>query len=65
MSMIYKLLAVVSGAITPFLGDFNIVGVIVAPVLHFYFDLFAGAMQTYIFVILSISFIGKELPHED
>ena len=41
-----------------------IFGVIVAPVLHFYFDLFSGAMQAYIFVILTISFIGKELPNK-
>ena len=65
MKVIYQLLASISGAIAPALGDFNIFGVLVAPVLHFYFDLFSGAMQTYIFVILSISFIGKELPKQD
>lgn len=65
MKVIYQLLASISGAIAPALGNFNIFGVLVAPVLHFYFDLFSGAMQTYIFVILSISFIGKELPKQD
>lgn len=65
MKVIYQLLASISGAIAPALGDFNIFGVLLAPVLHFYFDLFSGAMQTYIFVILSISFIGKELPKQD
>ena len=31
----------------------------IAPtVLHFYFDIFAGALQAYIFCILSLSFIG-------
>jgi len=65
MKVIYQLLASISGAIAPALGNFNIFGVLLAPVLHFYFDLFSGAMQTYIFVILSISFIGKELPKQD
>ena len=30
----------------------------VPTVLHFYFDLFAGAIQTYVFCILSLSFIS-------
>ncbi|MCR5066782.1 MAG: F0F1 ATP synthase subunit A [Erysipelotrichaceae bacterium] len=64
MKVIYAMLASVSSAI-PLLHSFNLVGVIIAPVLHFYFDLFSGAMQTYIFVILSISFIGKELPSNE
>ncbi len=63
MSVIYQMLASVSKMI-PVIGRFNIFGVIVAPVLHFYFDLFAGAMQAYIFITLSISFISKELPND-
>ena len=63
MSVIYQMLARVS-ALIPVIGKFNIIGVIVAPVLHFYFDLFSGAMQAYIFVILSLSFISKELPDD-
>jgi len=49
MSVIYQMLAVISHKI-PFIGDFNIVGVIVAPALHFYFDLFSGVMQGFIFI---------------
>ena len=63
MSVIYQMLASVSRMI-PFMGEFNILGVVVAPVLHFYFDLFSGAMQAFIFITLTISFIGKELPKE-
>lgn len=63
MSVIYQMLASVSKLI-PLIGQFNIFGVIVAPVLHFYFDLFSGVMQAYIFIVLSISFIGKELPNQ-
>ncbi len=61
MSVIYQMLASISKLI-PFIGKFNIVGVLVAPVLHFYFDLFSGVMQAFIFITLTIAFIGKELP---
>ena len=64
MSVIYQMLAAVSGMI-PLIGKFNIFGVIVAPVLHFYFDLFSGAMQAFIFITLTTSFIGKELPEQE
>ena len=63
MSVIYQMLGSISKMI-PFIGQFNIVGVIIAPVLHFYFDLFSGIMQAYIFITLTISFIGKELPNQ-
>ena len=62
MSVIYQMLGTISKLI-PVIGRFNIVGVIVAPVLHFYFDLFSGLMQAFIFITLTISFIGKELPN--
>jgi len=61
MTIIYAMCASVSKLI-PLVGQFNFLGVIIAPVLHFYFDLFSGAMQTYLFITLSIAFISKELP---
>lgn len=61
MGLIYSFTAIVSGLV-PFLGYFNFVGVVIAPAFHFYFDLFAGLIQTYIFISLTIAFIGKELP---
>lgn len=64
MQVIYQMLQMISNLI-PGLGVLNPVGIIVAPVLHAYFDLFAGAMQTYVFIVLSISFIGKELPSQE
>ena len=63
MTIIYALTAEVSHLI-PVIGNFNFIGVAIAPVLHFYFDLFSGVMQTYIFTTLTIAFIGKELPKE-
>ena len=59
MSIIYQLFGYISAQI-PIIGQFNIVSVLIAPALHFYFDLFAGAMQAYVFTVLTISFIGKE-----
>ena len=63
MSVIYQMLAAISSKI-PVIGQLNIAGILVAPVLHFYFDLFSGAMQAFIFMTLTISFIGKELPEK-
>jgi F-type H+-transporting ATPase subunit a len=63
MGVIYQLFAKVSALIPVFAG-FTVIGGIVTPVLHFYFDLFSGAMQAYIFITLTLSFIGKELPKD-
>ena len=46
----------------PLIGSFNVFGVIVAPILHAYFDLISSLLQTFIFTSLTIIFIGKELP---
>ena len=62
MSVIYQLLASISSAI-PLVGNINTI--VVAPALHFYFDLFSGAIQAYVFTMLTISFIGKELPSQE
>ena len=64
MSVIYQLLASISSAI-PLVGNINIIAIVVAPALHFYFDLFSGAIQAYVFTMLTISFIGKELPSQE
>lgn len=38
---------------------------IVTPVLHAYFDLFSGFIQTLVFISLSMIYIGQEVPQED
>jgi len=48
----------------PVVGEFNFLGVILAPALHVYFDIFSGLIQTYIFIMLTTIFIGNELPQE-
>lgn len=64
MSVIYQLFAQIS-ALVPVIGNFNFVAILIAPVLHFYFDLFSGVMQAFLFTNLSANFIGNELPKED
>lgn len=49
----------------PVIGEFNFVGVVLAPLLHLYFDLFSGFIQAYLFISLTIIFIGMETPRED
>lgn len=46
------------------LESFNLIGILVAPFLHAYFDVFAGFIQTYIFISLTTIFIGIELPQD-
>ena len=43
---------------------FNFVAPLVAPLLHAYFDLFAGFIQTLVFVTLTIVLIGNDIPDE-
>lgn len=56
MSLVYQFTGWLSGFILPF----NILGPILAPVLHAYFDVFAGCIQTLVFVTLSSILISIE-----
>ncbi|MCB9498135.1 MAG: F0F1 ATP synthase subunit A [Erysipelotrichaceae bacterium] len=38
---------------------------LITPVLHAYFDLFAGLIQTIVFISLTTIFIGQEIPEDD
>lgn len=64
MSLFYVFTSWLSDFV-PLIGGFNFVGVVVAPILHLYFDLFAGFIQAYLFISLTIIFIGMETPRED
>lgn len=64
MSLLYMFTGWLSQFI-PVIGGFNFVGVVVAPLLHLYFDLFSGFLQAYLFISLTIIFIGMETPRED
>lgn len=56
MSLVYTFTGWVSGHLLPF----DVLGPIVAPVLHMYFDVFAGCIQTLVFVTLSSILISIE-----
>ncbi len=64
MSLVYAFTGWLSGVV-PIIGNFNFIGVIVAPILHLYFDLFAGFLQAFIFLSLSLIFIGVEVSQEN
>ncbi len=63
MMLFYAFTGFLSGFV-PFIGKFDFIGVIIAPAFHAYFDVFAGFIQTYIFLMLTTIFIGIELPQE-
>ena len=43
----------------------SILSIFVAPAFHAIFDVFFGAIQTYVFIFLTIIFIAGKLPEED
>ncbi len=63
MTLFYTFTGFLSSHI-PLIGGFDFIGVAAAPILHAYFDVFAGFIQTYIFIMLTTIFIGNELPQE-
>lgn len=56
MALVYTFTGWLSGMIIPF----NFLGPIITPVLHVYFDIFAGGIQTLVFVTLSSILIALE-----
>mgnify|MGYP001283587548 FL=1 len=57
--LVYGFTAYLSGFF-PIIGNINFIGPFIAPFLHFYFDLFVGAIQMFIFISLTTVFIGNE-----
>lgn len=55
MSLVYSALNSISMFITPF----------VAPILHAYFDLFSGLIQTFIFIMLTMVNISSSMADEE
>lgn len=56
MGLVYQFTGWLSG----FIIQFNFLGPILAPALHAYFDVFAGCIQTLVFVTLSSILISIE-----
>lgn len=59
MGMLYAFTGYLSSFI-PVIGGFNVFGVIIAPIIHLYFDLFSGFLQAFVFIILTSILISVE-----
>lgn len=59
MTMLYSFTGWLSGSV-PILGNFDFIGIFVAPWLHLYFDIFSGFLQAFLFVSLTTIFIAIE-----
>lgn len=64
MTLFYTFTAWLSQFV-PFLGNINFIGIAFAPFLHLYFDVFSGLLQAFLFLSLSLIFIGVEGPQRD
>ena len=64
MMLFYEFTGFLSGFI-PFIGQLNFIGIAIGPVLHAYFDVFSGFIQTFIFISLTTILVGVEIPQED
>jgi len=64
MTMLYSFTAWVSGFV-PVVGGFDFFGVIIAPWLHLYFDIFSGFLQAFLFISLTTIFIAIEFEEEN
>ena len=68
MQLIYSASQILSDKIAGLFGAggsvFNFMAPILTPLLHAYFDLFAGFIQTLVFVTLTIVLIGNDMPEE-
>ena len=68
MQLIYAFADVCSSALTNLFFStgsvFNFMAPVIAPVFHAYFDVFAGFIQTLIFVTLTMVLLGNELPED-
>lgn len=64
MGLLYSATGLLSNKLFPFLNGINIIGPIFGSVLHLYFDLFAGFLQMYLFIMLTMVFIGTRIPED-
>lgn len=60
MYMIYLVTGYLWGLI-PIIGDVNLLGMIVAPWFHIYFDIFGAMVQAYVFALLTGIYWSQEV----
>jgi len=65
LSLVYSFTSFLSQTISFGLTNFNFLGPILAPALHAYFDLFSGLIQMFIFIMLTMAFVGNKIPEEE
>lgn len=58
--MIYWLTNVIWSKI-PYIGEVNLLGMVIAPVFHLYFDAFGGLIQAYVFALLTSIYWTQEV----
>ena len=46
-------------------STFNFSALFITPVLHAYFDVFSGYIQSLVFIYLSCQFVAQEIPNDD
>ena len=61
MTLVYTLFSALNSLFT----GLGVSLFIVTPLLHMYFDIFSGCIQTYIFFTLSTFFLGQAFPEEE
>ncbi len=67
MQLIYSFCQFLSNSIAGLFGasgSFNFLAPILTPILHAYFDLFSGFIQTLVFVTLTVVLVGNDIPEE-
>lgn len=68
MQLIYLGAQLLSNKIASWFGaagsGFNFMAPVLTPLLHAYFDLFSGFIQTLVFVTLTMVLIGNDMPDE-
>lgn len=64
MTLLYEFTAWISSFI-PVIGKFNFVALVITPILHLYFDLFSGFLQSFLFISLTSIFIAIEYKNKE
>jgi len=60
MFLVYYVCSVAWGAI-PIVGEINLLGMVIAPWFHMYFDLFGSLIQSYIFALLTCIYWSEQV----
>lgn len=63
MTLLYQFTGWLTSFVLP--GEFNILGMVVAPIFHVYFDIFSAFLQAFIFISLTTILTSVEFPTEN